>query len=166
MTSASKYANPGSRQGKPYEFTHYIFLSRAYHLTARGEEMVPSPRNTKRYKAGGSSESERNKDGVYGFHLEDEEIIKVCFVPSVVRLPVDLIVGSGRIARVDIQLCERGATRRGECGSGRFRASYAGACRSPRGPRARHDAEFFHAWLMLSAVVVDPNVARYYVIGQ
>lgn len=63
--------------GKPYEFTHYIFLSRAYHLTARGEEMVPSPRNTKRYKAGGSSESERNKDGVYGFHLEDEEIIKV-----------------------------------------------------------------------------------------
>ncbi|KAH7884050.1 p21-C-terminal region-binding protein-domain-containing protein [Phlebopus sp. FC_14] len=63
--------------GDPYTFTHYLFLSRVYRLTPEEEEtMAAAQRNSKRYKSGGGSQLGRSKDGVYGFHEEDEEIIK------------------------------------------------------------------------------------------
>ncbi|KAI6046977.1 p21-C-terminal region-binding protein-domain-containing protein [Pisolithus marmoratus] len=63
--------------GDPYIFTHYLFISRVYRLTPEEEEaMVAAQRNSKRYKSAGSSELGRSRDGVYGFHPEDEEVMK------------------------------------------------------------------------------------------
>ena len=39
--------------------------------------MAAAQRNSKRYKSAGNAELGRSKDGVYGFHPEDEEITKV-----------------------------------------------------------------------------------------
>ncbi|KAI6002634.1 p21-C-terminal region-binding protein-domain-containing protein [Pisolithus orientalis] len=63
--------------GDPYNFTHYLFISRVYRLTPEEEEaMAAAQRNSKRYKSAGGSELGRSRDGVYGFHPEDEEIMK------------------------------------------------------------------------------------------
>ncbi|KAF8555929.1 hypothetical protein OG21DRAFT_1495942 [Imleria badia] len=53
--------------GEAYKFTHYLFVSRVYRLTAEEEA---AQRNTKRHRA------DTRHDGVYGFHGEDEEIIQ------------------------------------------------------------------------------------------
>ncbi|KAI6137332.1 p21-C-terminal region-binding protein-domain-containing protein [Pisolithus sp. B1] len=64
--------------GDPYNFTHYLFISRVYRLTPEEEEaMVAAQRNSKRYKSAGSSGLGRGGDGVYGFHPEDEEVMKL-----------------------------------------------------------------------------------------
>ncbi|KAI6020699.1 p21-C-terminal region-binding protein-domain-containing protein [Pisolithus microcarpus] len=63
--------------GDPYNFTHYLFISRVYRLTAEEEAMAAAQRNSKRYKSGGTSGLGRGGDGVYGFHPEDEEVMKV-----------------------------------------------------------------------------------------
>ena len=39
--------------------------------------MAASQCNSKRYKSAGNTELGRSRDGVYSFHPEDEEIIKV-----------------------------------------------------------------------------------------
>ncbi|KAF9242389.1 p21-C-terminal region-binding protein-domain-containing protein [Melanogaster broomeanus] len=63
--------------GQPYRFTHYLFISRVYRLTPEEEEAIAAvQRNSKRYKSTGNSQMGRSKDGVYGFHPEDEEIIQ------------------------------------------------------------------------------------------
>ncbi|KIJ58736.1 hypothetical protein HYDPIDRAFT_43276 [Hydnomerulius pinastri MD-312] len=63
--------------GQPYKFTHYLFISRVYRLTPEEEEaMAAAQRNSKRHKSAGDSQIGRSRDGVYGFHPEDEEIIK------------------------------------------------------------------------------------------
>jgi len=55
-----------------YRFTHYLFVSRAYSLSAEEEEaMLAAQRNSKRHR----TETKQNKDGVYAFHPEDEEIM-------------------------------------------------------------------------------------------
>lgn len=64
--------------GDPYNFTHYLFISRVYRLTPEEEEaMAAAQRNSKRYKSAGSSGLGRGGDGVYGFHPEDEEVTKL-----------------------------------------------------------------------------------------
>ncbi|KAG6329125.1 hypothetical protein ID866_9964 [Astraeus odoratus] len=64
--------------GDSYEFSHYLFVSRVYRLTPEDEEaMAAVQRNSKRHKSSGSSELGRSHDGVYSFHPEDEEIMKV-----------------------------------------------------------------------------------------
>jgi len=40
--------------------------------------MAAAQHNSKRYKSAGNTELGRSRDGVYSFHPEDEEIIKVC----------------------------------------------------------------------------------------
>jgi len=39
--------------------------------------MAAAQHNSKRYKSAGNTELGRSRDGVYSFHPEDEEIIKV-----------------------------------------------------------------------------------------
>ncbi|KAG6330127.1 hypothetical protein ID866_8962 [Astraeus odoratus] len=64
--------------GDPYEFSHYLFVSRVYRLTAEEEEaMAAAQRNSKRHKPSGNSDLCQSRDGVYSFHPEDEEILKV-----------------------------------------------------------------------------------------
>ncbi|KAF9221313.1 hypothetical protein BS17DRAFT_797279 [Gyrodon lividus] len=63
--------------GQPYRFTHYLFISRVYRLSPEEEEIITAAqRNSKRYKSAGNSQMGRSKDGIYGFHPEDEEIIQ------------------------------------------------------------------------------------------
>ncbi|KAF8839918.1 hypothetical protein BDN67DRAFT_1003345 [Paxillus ammoniavirescens] len=66
-----------TEDGEPYKFTHYLFISRVYRLTPAEEEAFAiAQRNSKRYKSAGNSQMGRSKDGVYGFHPEDEEIMQ------------------------------------------------------------------------------------------
>ncbi|KAG8220724.1 p21-C-terminal region-binding protein-domain-containing protein [Butyriboletus roseoflavus] len=64
-------------EGQAYSFTHYIFISRVYRLSPEEEEaMLVSQRNSKRYRSTSHLETKPSKDGIYGFHPEDEEIIQ------------------------------------------------------------------------------------------
>ncbi|KAF8439373.1 p21-C-terminal region-binding protein-domain-containing protein [Boletus edulis BED1] len=63
------------QDGQGYRFTHYLFVSRVYRLTAEEEEaMLAAQRNSKRYRS--TANTKLNTSGVYGFHPEDEEIIQ------------------------------------------------------------------------------------------
>ena len=69
-----------ARQNEPYNFTHLLFISRTYHLTAEDEAaMQVAQRSCKRQKPSTGSESTEGtgEGGVYSFHPEDEVIQKV-----------------------------------------------------------------------------------------
>ena len=70
-----------ARQNEPYNFTHLLFISRTYHLTAEDEAaMQVAQRSSKRQKPSTGSESTEGAGeggGVYSFHPEDEVIQKV-----------------------------------------------------------------------------------------
>lgn len=61
-----------SAQGRDYRFTHYLFFSRAYRLTADEEEAMLAAQRSKRYKT-----TSQPSDGLCAFHAEDEEIMAV-----------------------------------------------------------------------------------------
>lgn len=90
----SSYMNLFDRppQNEPFNFTHLVFISRVYKLSAEEEEAMTvsqqqSGKDSKRQKYSQNSSApmtERNAGGVYPFHPEDEEIRKVCISISVV----------------------------------------------------------------------------------
>ncbi|KAG5641507.1 hypothetical protein DXG03_005079 [Asterophora parasitica] len=71
---------------EPYTFTHYLFVSRTYHLSPEEESalMNAAPhsrarptskkKRTHAHAASDSTEGERSPDGVYPFHVEDDVI--------------------------------------------------------------------------------------------
>lgn len=75
-----------SAQNEPFNFTHLIFISRVYKLTADEEAAMASAhqqsgKESKRQRYGqnpSGATAESNAAGVYSFHPEDEEIRKVC----------------------------------------------------------------------------------------
>ncbi|KAJ8590901.1 hypothetical protein M405DRAFT_932501 [Rhizopogon salebrosus TDB-379] len=62
-------------ENKPFNFTHLIFISRVYKLTAEEEAMATAQQQSKKQKYS-QNEIERNAGGVYPFHPEDDEIRK------------------------------------------------------------------------------------------
>ncbi|KAH0838762.1 p21-C-terminal region-binding protein-domain-containing protein [Lanmaoa asiatica] len=65
------------KEGQGYRFTNYLFISRVYRLSPEEEEvMLAAQRNSKRYRSTSHLQTKPSKDGVYGFHPEDEEIIR------------------------------------------------------------------------------------------
>lgn len=70
-------------QNEPYNFSHFLFISRNYHLTPEEESSLANSASSQHSRAKSSKKSktaplcpspEPPADGIYPFHLEDEEI--------------------------------------------------------------------------------------------
>ncbi|PPQ98057.1 hypothetical protein CVT26_003283 [Gymnopilus dilepis] len=96
-----KWANA---DGEPYQFTHLLFVSRAYHLSEEEESQLANRASTRRKPEANSSKKQRKHrpeleqsemarpaDGVYPFHPEDDILAKAALhsltYPYVAPLP-------------------------------------------------------------------------------
>ncbi|KAG6877335.1 hypothetical protein C0992_010245 [Termitomyces sp. T32_za158] len=60
---------------EPYTFSHYLFISRTYHLTPDEESLLlNTPHTSKKSKKSKTAPPETAADGVYPYHPEDEYI--------------------------------------------------------------------------------------------
>ncbi|KIY49662.1 hypothetical protein FISHEDRAFT_40603 [Fistulina hepatica ATCC 64428] len=70
-----------SAEKRPFDFSHYIVISRTYHLTPDEEKYVSAntqhkQKSKKKRTSSTSAEATRPEDGIYSFHPEDDVIIQ------------------------------------------------------------------------------------------